>query len=108
MSPRVSLTGNAAHAMSPHITAGAFLGVEDVGVLRDKLSSDADLTTALKEYEADRPLAKDLDIRRLTILPGGGRTEPEYARLLAGAGFRPEPAISLARIESVIAATPAS
>ena len=33
-------------------------------------------------------LAKDLDIRLLTILPGGGRTEPEYARLLAGAGFR--------------------
>ena len=52
-------------------------------------------------------LAKDLDIRLLTILPGGGRTEPEYARLLAEAGFRPEPAASLARIESVIAATPA-
>jgi thioredoxin reductase len=44
----------------------------------------------------------------VAIGPGGGRTEPEYARLLAGAGFRPEPAISLARIESVIAATPAS
>ena len=53
-------------------------------------------------------LAKDLGIRLLTILPGGGRTEPEYARLLAGAGFRPEPAVSLARIESVITATPAS
>ena len=187
MSPRVALTGDAAHAMSPHITAGASLGVEDVGARRDKLSSDADLTTALKEYEADRlpryrqsavlsradrcdvvacdfftdrlpsgagcyllahvihnwneeqalailravraaipdngrlllveaiipdddsaHLAKDLDIRLLTILRGGGRTEPEYARLLAGAGFRPQPAISLARIESVITATPAS
>jgi len=53
-------------------------------------------------------LAKDLDIRLLTILPGGGRTEPEYARLLAEAGFHPEPAACLARIESVIAATPAS
>src|ERR1700722_20174561 len=52
-------------------------------------------------------LAKDLDIRMITILPGGGRTEPEYARLLAEAGFRPEPAASLARIESVIAAIPA-
>ena len=38
-------------------------------------------------------LAKDLDIRLITILPGGGRTEPEYARLLAEAGFRPEPAV---------------
>lgn len=53
-------------------------------------------------------LAKDLDIRLLTILPGGGRTESEYARLLAQAGFHPEPAAGLARIESVIAATPAS
>jgi hypothetical protein len=40
--------------MSPHITAGASLGVEDVGVLRDKLVSEADLTAALEEYEADR------------------------------------------------------
>jgi 2-polyprenyl-6-methoxyphenol hydroxylase-like FAD-dependent oxidoreductase len=40
--------------MSPHITAGASLGVEDVGVLADKLSSGTDLTTALKEYETDR------------------------------------------------------
>ena len=53
-------------------------------------------------------LAKDLDIRLLTIVPGGGRTEPEYARLLAEASFRPEPAAGLARIESVMAATPAS
>jgi O-methyltransferase domain len=53
-------------------------------------------------------LAKDLDIRLLTILPGGGRTEPEYTRLLDQAGFRPEPAVGLARIESVMAATPGS
>ena len=53
-------------------------------------------------------LAKDLDIRLITILPGGGRTESEYARLLAEAGFRPEPAVALARIESVIVAIPAS
>lgn len=54
VSPRVALVGDSAHAMSPHITAGASLGVEDAGVLRDKLSSDADLATALKQYEADR------------------------------------------------------
>ena len=52
-------------------------------------------------------LAKDLDIRMITMVPGGGRTESEYARLLAEAGFRPDPAASLARIESVIAAIPA-
>ena len=36
-------------------------------------------------------LAKDLDIRVMTILPGGERTESEYARLLTEAGFRPQP-----------------
>jgi hypothetical protein len=58
--------------------------------------------------EGDEPhLAKDLDIRIITMLPGGGRTESEYARLLDEAGFQPRPAVHLARIESVIAATPA-
>jgi O-methyltransferase domain len=52
-------------------------------------------------------LAKDLDIRMITILPGGGRTESEYAGLLAEAGFRPEPAATLARSDSVIVAIPA-
>ena len=52
-------------------------------------------------------LAKDLDIRVITMLPGGERTESEYAQLLTEAGFRPQPAVHLARIESVIAATPA-
>jgi O-methyltransferase domain len=51
-------------------------------------------------------LAKDLDIRLITISPGGGRTESEYARLLAEAGFRPEPASGLAGTESVMAAIP--
>ena len=59
--------------------------------------------------EDDAPhLSKDLDIRLITISPGGGRTEAEYAQLLAEAGFRPDPAIPLARIESVITATPAA
>jgi hypothetical protein len=53
-------------------------------------------------------LTKDLDIRLITIVPGGGRTESEYARLLAEAAFRPEPAAPLARVESVMVAVPAS
>jgi len=52
-------------------------------------------------------LSKDLDIRAMTILPGGGRTESEYARLLAEGGFRPQPAAGLARVESVMVAVPA-
>ena len=53
-------------------------------------------------------LAKDLDVRLITILPGGGRTEPEYARLLTQAGFQPEPASDLAGTDSVMTAIPAS
>ncbi len=52
--------------------------------------------------------AKDLDIRLITLLPGGGRTESEYARLLAAAGFQPKPASGLAGTTSVLAAIPAS
>jgi hypothetical protein len=52
-------------------------------------------------------LAKDLDIRLITISPGGGRTESEYTRLPAEAGFRPEPASGLAGTASVMAAIPA-
>ena len=66
------------------------------------------LVEAIIPDDDSRHLAKDLDIRLITILPGGGRTEPEYARLLAEAGFRPEPAVALARIESVMVAIPAS
>jgi hypothetical protein len=52
-------------------------------------------------------LAKDLDIRVMTILPGGERTESEYARLLTEAGFRPQPAAGLGPIESVMVGVPA-
>ena len=68
----------------------------------------AALVEAIDPDDDSPHLAKDLDIRLLTILPGGGRTEPEYARLLAEAGFHPEPAVALARIQSAIVATPAS
>jgi hypothetical protein len=53
-------------------------------------------------------LAKDLDIRMITIVPGGGRTESEYERLLNNAGFHPSPAAYLAGIESVMVAIPSA
>jgi hypothetical protein len=64
------------------------------------------LVEAIMPDDDSPHLAKDLDIRLITILPGGGRTESEYARLLTEAGCRPGPAASLARIESVMMATP--
>lgn len=53
-SARVVLAGDAAHAMSPHITAGATLGVEDAALLGELLDATGDVPTALKAYEADR------------------------------------------------------
>lgn len=52
--------------------------------------------------------AKDNDIRLLTILPGGERTESQYAELLTEAGFRTESVTGLTGGESVIVAAPAS
>ncbi|PRY39423.1 FAD-dependent oxidoreductase [Umezawaea tangerina] len=53
-SRRVALVGDAAHAMSPHITAGASLGVEDAALLARYLTTHHDVPVALKAYEADR------------------------------------------------------
>jgi 2-polyprenyl-6-methoxyphenol hydroxylase-like FAD-dependent oxidoreductase len=53
-SARVALVGDAAHAMSPHLAAGASLGVEDGALLADRLLTLASLPEALASYEADR------------------------------------------------------
>jgi 2-polyprenyl-6-methoxyphenol hydroxylase-like FAD-dependent oxidoreductase len=53
-SGRVVLVGDAAHALSPHITAGASLGVEDALLLARLLTSTADIPAALAAYERDR------------------------------------------------------
>jgi 2-polyprenyl-6-methoxyphenol hydroxylase-like FAD-dependent oxidoreductase len=54
VSRRVALVGDAAHAMSPHITAGASLGVEDPMVLARHLASTRDVAGALAAYQRDR------------------------------------------------------
>jgi 2-polyprenyl-6-methoxyphenol hydroxylase-like FAD-dependent oxidoreductase len=54
VSARVALAGDAAHAMSPHITAGATLGIEDAALLGQLLTPPVDVAAALKSYEADR------------------------------------------------------
>jgi 2-polyprenyl-6-methoxyphenol hydroxylase-like FAD-dependent oxidoreductase len=53
-SGRVVLAGDAAHAMSPHITAGATLGIEDAALLGRLLTPAGDVPAALAAYEADR------------------------------------------------------
>lgn len=53
-SDRVALVGDAAHAMSPHVAAGATLGIEDATTLTRCLSRAEHLADALKAYEDDR------------------------------------------------------
>ncbi|PRY29887.1 FAD-dependent oxidoreductase [Pseudosporangium ferrugineum] len=53
-SGRVVLAGDSAHALSPHITAGASLGVEDALLLARLLASAGDPAAALAAYQDDR------------------------------------------------------
>lgn len=53
-STRVVLAGDAAHALSPHISAGGTLGVEDVWVLVRALQKHDEIGAALSAYEANR------------------------------------------------------
>ncbi|ASL47463.1 FAD-dependent urate hydroxylase [Burkholderia sp. AD24] len=53
-SARVALIGDAAHALSPHISAGGTLGVEDVRVLVQALQKHDALAAALPVYESNR------------------------------------------------------
>lgn len=54
VSGRVVLIGDAAHGLSPHISAGGTLGIEDVGVLVKALKSKPSLSEALLAYQANR------------------------------------------------------
>jgi 2-polyprenyl-6-methoxyphenol hydroxylase-like FAD-dependent oxidoreductase len=53
-SARVALVGDAAHGLSPHISAGGTLGVEDVRVLVHAVLKHDAVATALSKYEANR------------------------------------------------------
>ncbi|MFC5063366.1 FAD-dependent monooxygenase [Actinomycetospora atypica] len=50
----VTLIGDAAHGLSPHLSAGGTLGIEDVPVLRDALAGHAAVPEALRAYEQAR------------------------------------------------------
>lgn len=51
---RVVLIGDAVHATTPHLAAGACIGIEDAMVLAEELSAGADLTLALSAFEERR------------------------------------------------------
>jgi 2-polyprenyl-6-methoxyphenol hydroxylase-like FAD-dependent oxidoreductase len=51
---RITLLGDAAHAMRPNGSNGASQGVLDAMALARTLSAEADVATALRDYEAER------------------------------------------------------
>jgi 2-polyprenyl-6-methoxyphenol hydroxylase-like FAD-dependent oxidoreductase len=51
---RVVLIGDAAHATTPHLAAGAGIGLEDAIVLAEELSASSDIETALQRFESRR------------------------------------------------------
>ncbi|MFG1264282.1 FAD-dependent monooxygenase [Xanthobacter aminoxidans] len=51
---RVTLLGDAAHAMLPFLAQGAAQGIEDAAALARALQTETDAATALKAYEAER------------------------------------------------------
>lgn len=53
-SSRVALIGDAAHGLSPHISAGGTLGVEDVHVLIQAIQRHSTIANALSAYEGNR------------------------------------------------------
>ncbi|MBT9371323.1 FAD-dependent oxidoreductase [Rhizobium sp. CSW-27] len=53
-SGRVVLIGDAVHATTPHLAAGACIGIEDAMVLAEELGAAGDAATALAAFEARR------------------------------------------------------
>ncbi|RSM69610.1 oxidoreductase [Actinoplanes sp. ATCC 53533] len=76
--PRVALIGDAAHGLSPHISAGGTLGIEDVGVLSRLLTGSPDVRSALAAFDADR-LPRYDTVHKLSAAVEQARTAEEYA-----------------------------
>ena len=79
VSARVVLAGDAAHAMSPHITAGATLGIEDAALLGRLLTPAGDVPAALAAYEADR-IPRYARVAELSTAVEHAPTPQEFAR----------------------------
>ncbi|MGZ3145319.1 FAD-dependent monooxygenase [Lentzea chajnantorensis] len=79
VSARVALAGDAAHAMSPHITAGATLGVEDAALLGELVGAADDVPSALAAYQADR-IPRYARVAELSAAVEHSATPQEFAR----------------------------
>jgi 2-polyprenyl-6-methoxyphenol hydroxylase-like FAD-dependent oxidoreductase len=79
VSARVVLAGDAAHAMSPHITAGATLGIEDAALLGRLLAPTADVPAALAAYQATQ-IPRYAHVAQLSAAVEHAPTPQEFAR----------------------------
>jgi 2-polyprenyl-6-methoxyphenol hydroxylase-like FAD-dependent oxidoreductase len=79
VSARVVLAGDAAHAMSPHITAGATLGIDDAALLAGLLAGATDVPAALAAYEATQ-IPRYAHIAELSSAVEHAPTPQEFAR----------------------------
>jgi 2-polyprenyl-6-methoxyphenol hydroxylase-like FAD-dependent oxidoreductase len=79
VSSRVVLAGDAAHAMSPHITAGATLGIEDAALLSRLLPPAADVPAALADYQATQ-IPRYAHVAELSAAVEHAATPEEFAR----------------------------
>ncbi len=81
-SARIALIGDAAHGLSPHISAGGTLGIEDAGVLRASLAAGPDTATALARYERARTARFD-HVRQHAAAVENATGAAEFARRYA-------------------------
>jgi 2-polyprenyl-6-methoxyphenol hydroxylase-like FAD-dependent oxidoreductase len=79
VSARVALAGDAAHAMSPHITAGATLGIEDAALLGHLLGGAGDVPAALAAYEP-RQIPRYAHAAQLSAAVEHAPTPQEFAQ----------------------------
>lgn len=86
---RVVLIGDAAHATTPHLAAGACIGMEDAIVLADEVTRSADLASGLADFEERRwdrcrmVVENSLRLGEIEIADGDKREHAELMRATA-------------------------
>ena len=78
----VTLIGDAAHGLSPHLSAGGTLGIEDATVLRETLRTEPGLGAALTRYEQTR-IPRFEKVREFAAQVENARGPAEFAQRYA-------------------------
>ena len=87
-SARVALLGDAAHPMTPNLGQGACQAIEDAVVLATLLGGGADVSAALREYEARRVARANGVVTQAHRFGALGQWESGVARALRDGAMR--------------------